>query len=579
MRLKAWRLAIAAAVLAWAGAVSTQSTGPISLDQGWTAAQRTWFYTTTQGSQLLPHSWYLALEQPGGGAPFNADHLSRYGYLENRASNPDNLPLGFVKDLDQDQLGLTCAACHTNEVTFAGKTWRIDGAPTDADTWAFLRDLGTTLQETAASQSGDRYKRFAAKVTARTRAPEGTLYAQLKTFSEYFTKFIDSSRTADPWGRARIDAFGMIFNRATGIDLNDWSNTAPPNAPVSVPFLWDTHWHDVVQWNGSAPNILAFQRLGRNVGEVLGVFAKVDVNRQPLLVRFRTSARRVNLLKIEHQLASLRAPRWPSELGAIDQNLARQGQALYATYCENCHAISLPGRRMTMSMTPIAAIGTDPMMAMNAKNRMAKSGMLEGARVPALSRTPIPANLPSVGLTLKVAVGAILAPPTLSQIREQAADDTDRLLEELKTDQDDNERESRGGVRGKIQRIADLRESADQLAQQHQDKTLKLEYKARPLNGIWATAPYLHNGSVPNLAELLKPQNQRPSKFFVGTRYFDPKNVGFTTLQTSGGFEFDTSKPGNRNTGHGPYRARGGGEPHVFTDAERWALVEYLKTL
>ena len=579
MRLRGWMVATAAAVLAWASAVSTQSAGPISLDQGWTAAQRTWFYTTTQGSQLLPYSWYLALEQPGGGAAFNADHLSRYGYLENRASNPDNLPLGFVKDLEQDQLGLTCAACHTNEITFAGKTWRIDGAPTDADTWAFLRDLGTTLQETAASQSGDRYKRFAAKVTARTRAPEGTLYADLRKFSEYYTKFIDSSRTTDPWGRARIDAFGMIFNRATGIDLNQWGNTAPPNAPVSVPFLWDTHWHDVVQWNGSAPNILAFQRLGRNVGEVLGVFAAVDVKKEPLLVRFRTSARRVNLLKIEHQLGSLRSPRWPSELGAIDPNLARQGQALYATYCESCHTISQPGRRTTVSMTPIAAIGTDPMMATNAKNRMAKSGLLEGARVPALSRTPIPAELPSVGLTLKVAVGAILAPPSFRQIREQVAADEESLLEELKEDQDENERESRQGIRGKIQRLADLRESADQLAKQHEEKTLKLEYKARPLNGIWATAPYLHNGSVPNLAELLKPENQRPSKFFVGTRYFDPKNVGFTTLQTPGAFEFDTSKPGNRNTGHGPYRPRGGGEAKVFTDAERWALVEYMKTL
>jgi magnesium-transporting ATPase (P-type) len=102
---------------------------------------------------------------------FNADHLSRYGYSENRASNPDNLPLGFVKDLEQDQLGLTCAACHTNESHFAGKTWRIDGAPTDADTWAFLRDLGTTLQETAASQSAIGTSAFAAKVTARTRRP------------------------------------------------------------------------------------------------------------------------------------------------------------------------------------------------------------------------------------------------------------------------------------------------------------------------------------------------------------------------------------------------------------------------
>jgi hypothetical protein len=589
MRLSGWRLATGAAVLAWAGvmttvSVSTQSS-PIALDQGWTAAQSTWFYTTSQGSRLLPYSWYLALEQPGGGAPFNADHLSRYGYLENGTSNPDNLPLGFVKDGEADQLGLTCAACHTNQITYLNKTWRIDGAPTDADTWGFLRDVGAALAETAASQSGDRYKRFAAAVTARTRKPEGTLYADLKAFSQYFAKFVESSRTADPWGRARIDAFGMIFNRATGIDLNDWNNTAPPNAPVSVPFLWDTHWHDVVQWNGSAPNILAFQRLGRNVGEVLGVFAAVDVKKDRLgVVHFQTSAHRLNLLKIEHQLASLRSPRWPKELGEIKPELVEQGGRLYDTYCESCHKLTprdqpLTRKTGTVSMMPIAAIGTDPMMATNAKNRMARSGILQDAKVPLLSRAPIPADLPSVGLTLKVAVGAILAPPGLRQIRAQLAADDDRMLEDLKTDQDDNEKESRQGLKAKVERLGDLHDAAEKLAQQHQDQTLKLEYKARPLDGIWATAPYLHNGSVPSLAELLKPETQRPSKFYVGTRYYDPKNVGFTTLPTPGATEFDTSKPGNRNTGHGAYRPRGGGDPHVFTEAERMALVEYMKTL
>jgi hypothetical protein len=87
------------------GVVSTQPAGPVSLEQGWTAEQRTWFYTTTQGSQLLPYSWYLALEQPGGGAPFNADHLSRVRLSGEPRSNPDNLPLGFVKDLDRISSG------------------------------------------------------------------------------------------------------------------------------------------------------------------------------------------------------------------------------------------------------------------------------------------------------------------------------------------------------------------------------------------------------------------------------------------------------------------------------------------
>jgi processive rubber oxygenase RoxA-like protein len=567
----------------WTAVVDSQS-GPISLDQGWTERERTWFYSTTQGSQLLPYSWYLALEQPGGGAPFNADHLRRYGYLENanRASNPDNLPLGFVKDLDQDQLGLTCAACHTNQLDFAGKTWRIDGAPTDADTWAFLRDLNTSLAETAASRTSDRFMRFAAKVSARHRTPAATLYSDLQRFSEYFTKFVNSSRTDDEWGRARLDAFGMIFNRATGIDLNDWNNTAKPNAPVSVPFLWDTHWHDVVQWNGSAPNTLAFQRLGRNVGEVLGVFATTDIKKTTLPpLYFKASARRANLLKIEHLLSTLRSPAWPVELGTIDKTLAAQGATLYDVYCVSCHTMTPRNRplgRSKVSMMSASDIGTDLTMAMNAKNRRAKSGILDGVRMP-LSQPPIPSELPSVELTFRLVVGVILAPPNWRQLGAETGADLTNLIADLKADQDPEETTANGRPKSTRDLLADLREAADQLALQQREKTDEMKYKARPLDGIWATAPYLHNGSVPNLAELLKPEKERPAKFYVGTRYFDPKNVGFTTLKTDGAFEFDTSKPGNRNTGHNAYRPTGGGEPHVFTDAERMALVEYLKTL
>ena len=100
---------------------------------------------------------------------------------------------------------------------------------------------------------------------------------------------------------------------------------------------------------------------------------------------------------------------------------------------------------------------------------------------------------------------------------------------------------------------------------------MEREYIARPLNGIWATAPYLHNGSVPSLAELLKPPDQRVKKFFVGNREFDPVNVGFSTTQGSFSTEFDTSVDGNSNQGHP--------KANDLTDDERKQLLEYLKTL
>jgi hypothetical protein len=81
--------------------------------------------------------------------------------------------------------------------------------------------------------------------------------------------------------------------------------------------------------------------------------------------------------------------------------------------------------------------------------------------------------------------------------------------------------------------------------------TDSLSYEARPLDGIWAIAPYLHNGSVPGLCQLLLPAKDRMKKFYVGTREFDPLNVGFVTKKRDGAFELDTSLPGNFQ-----YRAR-----------------------
>ena len=107
-------------------------------------------------------------------------------------------------------------------------------------------------------------------------------------------------------------------------------------------------------------------------------------------------------------------------------------------------------------------------------------------------------------------------------------------------------------------------------------------YKARSLNGIWATAPYLHNGSVPTLYDLLLPAEQRPKEFMVGSREFDVKKVGFKSAGYAG-FKYRTSIPGNNNTGH-EYAAGRTAQPDgtvlpALTDNERWDLLEYLKTL
>jgi hypothetical protein len=101
-----------------------------------------------------------------------------------------------------------------------------------------------------------------------------------------------------------------------------------------------------------------------------------------------------------------------------------------------------------------------------------------------------------------------------------------------------------------------------------------LAYKARPLEGIWATAPYLHNGSVPTLYDLLQAPEKRPVTFAVGTTVFDSKKVGFDTSPAATGntFIFDTRLDGNSNKGH-VYGVS------ALTADQRTELLEYLKSL
>ncbi len=98
-------------------------------------------------------------------------------------------------------------------------------------------------------------------------------------------------------------------------------------------------------------------------------------------------------------------------------------------------------------------------------------------------------------------------------------------------------------------------------------------YAAAPLDGLWLRAPYLHNGSVPTLAALLEPPDERPEVFFTGYDVYDYEQVGFVANGAEAerlGWRFDTRLPGNGNQGH-----------LYGTDlapAEKQALVEYLKT-
>ena len=108
-----------------------------------------------------------------------------------------------------------------------------------------------------------------------------------------------------------------------------------------------------------------------------------------------------------------------------------------------------------------------------------------------------------------------------------------------------------------------------------------LAYKARTLDGIWATPPYLHNGSVPNIYELLSPASERSKQFWTGGYEYDPVNLGYVSSKGSGNyFLFDTTISGNLNHGHEFNDGKGKGIiGRKLSRNERLELIEYLKVL
>jgi hypothetical protein len=117
--------------------------------------------------------------------------------------------------------------------------------------------------------------------------------------------------------------------------------------------------------------------------------------------------------------------------------------------------------------------------------------------------------------------------------------------------------------------LADLESKAGEYRDKDPRWQQRPRYGVRTLRGVWATAPYLHNDSVPTLADLLKPPGERPPTFAVDDTKYDTEKVG--VMLSPAGWTFDTTKDGNRNTGH-----EWGTTLH---SDQKQALLAYLKLL
>ena len=627
--------------------------------QGWTPAESMWYYNTTQGSDLLPYDFFLALELKHTETEelFRSDsNVDKYRYIaQNKTvSNPDGLPLGFVKDeyKGEEYLGFTCSACHASQIVFDRTAIRVDGAPAMSDMDTFLKDMYEAIDHTLNTPA--KLASFTTRVLKRGNFNSAKeVKEKLADTATNLFLYNNINDSATDYGYARLDAFGRIFNRVLQHVINkDEIHTLlkqaltpkeatqiieridtdiisakqfdhlfkriqplltveqqrklrdtifnPPDAPVSYPFLWDTPQHDYVQWNGIADNG-SVGPMGRNAGEVVGVFGTLDWKEESdpswfkkrLLsaggqgkqengkyVSFESSVDKTNLRLLEDQLKSLQSPLWPEKvLPKIDQDLVKIGEPIFKDYCSSCHLPinrTDPLRRVIAQFDKINDIGTDTKMALNSVQYQGASGILEGNYVDvAPGDLYVQDKMPVATLLTSAVKNVVLTPDPDKLFFEGWFTWLSNLVKTTKANP----------VKTTLkQGNYDLATSKAPYA----DLTV---YKGRPLNGIWATAPYLHNGSVPTLYDLFLPKKRtgdseageyRPNKFWLGSRQFDPIKVGFINKADQGSL-FKTDLSANSNAGHeyaaGITAQRDGTVLPKLNKAERMALIEYLKTL
>ncbi|WP_315769310.1 MULTISPECIES: di-heme-cytochrome C peroxidase [unclassified Bradyrhizobium] len=581
-------------------------------------------------SVLRPFGYAATAAKTEPAAPLPA------GLKPTPAGNEGGLPVGFARltgatdpatgAAQSDKIGLTCAACHSGSIHYKGVSVRFDGGPGMVDLRKLEEAMGFAMIFT--QYVPGRFTRFADRVLGpnASDADRASLKKGLKAAidfalnmqaNNYKTTIEAKGQTETEEGFGRLDALNRIGNQVFYLDMassglpNMLDNQEAIDAPVSYPPIWTVPWFSWAQYDGSIA-----QPLIRNAGEALGVSAQINFSPKTASDRlWRSSMAIDNLLYIENMLrgpdpfatttpafGGLTSPKWPEKLFAgddawkIDPARVERGRKLYAAVCVECHlgpvadtvfdktypdksfwkikpaddweskGWNAKGPILDLVQKPVEAMQTDPGQASILANRKVNvAGFLEvdpakdlkGCNLPQGSTTEMPYALALMAVVQKA---------------------SDKWMEDRKISE--AERAALWGDRRNCPNPAGK------------------SYRARPLNGVWATAPYLHNGSVPSLYWLLTPAAERPTSFCQGARDYDPKSVGFAVPKGGestckvGQTLFVTSdssgKPikGNSTLGHsfeGPTKPNkdypngiiGGG----FSEDERWDLIEYLKTL
>ena len=492
----------------------------------------------------------VATYDTGKNAAAKRRELSREGYkalgflYEKKANGQEReLPIGVSRrrSLGFDRAYINCAICHTSQVRKDSKDPGsiVVGMPAnlfslyDFEHFIFqcgknrrfaLLDLVPEIQSLGGNLGLiDRYLVYPLTIEAVQFAMQ---------FLEYVAGF--SVRQPD-WGPGRNDTFTnnkiFLYGEPWRETMPDWWKTGKVD-PVGIGIVdWPSIWLQGPRKIRSDGRPMQLHWDGNNdMVEERNLNAALATSALPGFIDHES------IECIEQWLETFEPPKY---VFPIDQALAKKGAPIYAKYCAECHGRdgrNFEGKYVGF-VTPIGEIGTDRYRLDNYTETLALNMATTYAQQ---NRKLRPHSCPG-GMTYQ--------PPN---------------------------RPITAGTGPGEMRLAVREKEEGTYRYKHYRKTYG--YANMPLDGIWLRAPYLHNGSVPTLRDLLEPGDKRPRTFYRGNDIYDPKNLGFLSTEskdTDGKelFLFDTAIPGNGRQGHEGQRY---GTELPQDDKE--ALLEYLKT-
>lgn len=459
----------------------------------------------------------------------------------------DDLPLGFSRRVvtGVERVWFNCSLCHIGTYRMPdGERKFIAGAPSNnlrlQELIVFLADAGRDPGFTADrlmtgidSAGGDLpwYKRLIYR---------HIVFPAVKTRLQWVGERLAFIHDVEDWGPGRVDT----FNPYKAIQFNfpmdaEHVSAAELNGSSDYPAIWQQRPREGMNlhWDGNNDSVAE-----RNLSAALGAgVTPVTVDRDAIL-------------RIERWMWHLPAPRFP---GAVDETRARQGEALFTRYCAACHgklaaSSEARPRRETIGYGPAPAPLSGDCAAPRPATRLSDQPALDVTRQASSYGEGIFAYAPA--LLYDYDRGRY---PCLGQVVP---------LDKIGTDP--------GRWNSYIREFSAAQNQLYAGYPWRFHRFHKTEgYASHPLDGIWARSPYLHNGSVPTLRDLLEPAANRPAAWYRGSDEIDPVRVGYRSDQAAPGrlFLFDTTRPGNGNAGH-DYGT-------TLTAAQKDAIVEYMKKL